>query len=73
MKAYAFEKYVARLVEKVAHEKLEVVDPDHNVLVYHDEGMTEGEQITCANLAAAEVLFETGFLGDLDLYPMEMA
>lgn len=67
MTAPTFVKYVARLVEKVAHQDLEAVDSEANVLVYFDEGMPEGEQITCANLAAAEVLFENGYLEEMEI------
>lgn len=66
MKAQTFEKFVANLVAKTAGQPIEVVDPEANVLSYHDEGMTEGEQVACAHLAAAEVLFENGYLQDLE-------
>ena len=66
MKSQTFFRYVANLVEKSAGQPIEVVDPEANVLSYHDDGMTEGEQVACAHLAAAEVLFENGYLEDLE-------
>ncbi len=73
MKNLQFQRYVYRLVEKVAGPGLESVVDEANILVYHDEGMTEGEQVTCANLAAAEVLFENGYLAEDEAFEIEMA
>ena len=65
MKNLQFQRYVYKLVEKVAGQGIESVDPEANILVYFDEGMSEGDQVTCANLAAAEVLFENGYLAEM--------
>jgi hypothetical protein len=73
MKNLQFQRYVYRLVEKVAGPGHEAVVDEANILVYHDEGMTEGEQVTCANLAAAEVLFENGFIPEDEPFAFEMA
>jgi hypothetical protein len=73
MKNLDFQKYVARQVEKVAGPGLESVVDEANILVYFDEGMSNKEQVVCANLAAAEVLFENGFLAEDDAAEIEAA
>lgn len=62
MKRKEFVSYVASLVSKVAHDKIEDIDPEFNVLSYYDEGMELDDQVVCANLAATEVLVENGYL-----------
>jgi hypothetical protein len=57
-----FVSYVASLVSKVARDKIEDIDPEFNVLSYYDEGMDLDDQVTCANLAATEVLSENGYI-----------
>jgi len=62
MKARQFESYVAGLVAKTAGQTLRDVDPDFDLAPYFDPGMETSDQVTCAHLAAAEVLFENGFI-----------
>lgn len=62
MKSKQFESYVASLVAKTAGQPLKDVDPDFDLSVYFDPGMETCDQVTCANLAAAEILFENGFI-----------
>ena len=73
MKNLQFQRYVYKLVEKVAGPGNEAAVDEANILVYFDEGMSEGEQVTCANLAAAEVLFENGFIAEDEALEVEMA
>jgi hypothetical protein len=62
MKAKQFKSYVAGLVAKTAGQPLEDIDPEFDLSVYFDPGMEACDQVTCAHLAAAEVLFENGFI-----------
>jgi len=66
MKRHEFVAYVANLVSKTAGQPLQDVDPEANVVSYFDDGMEAKDQRACAHLAATEILFENGYLPEME-------